>query len=70
MHSNFPPQFLREFAYIQTDPVQTRNAMVAFYLGKERELMWNYVTTEHGVVMRKWTGKLLHENHDLALRLV
>jgi hypothetical protein len=67
---NFPPQFLRDFAYIKTDPMQNRDDVVRYYCGGEREEMWTHVTTERGLVMKKFSGPLLHERHNLALKLV
>lgn len=68
--SNFPPQFLRDFEYIKVDPCITRDALVGYYFGKEKDHLWEHVATEHGITMKQYTGQQMNSKHNLALRLV
>eukprot|EP00026_Physarum_polycephalum_P001257 Phypoly_transcript_01258.p1 GENE.Phypoly_transcript_01258~~Phypoly_transcript_01258.p1 ORF type:complete len:1061 (+),score=123.38 Phypoly_transcript_01258:179-3361(+) len=67
--SNFPPQFLRDFSYIKTDPMQSRDAVLRYYCGEDNDNKWAQVTSERGLVMKKFSGPFLHEQHNLALKL-
>ncbi len=67
---NFPPQFLRDFAYVKVDPLQTRDEMIKHYLGAEKDHLWEHVISEKSLVMYKYKGQFLHDRHNLAVRLV
>jgi hypothetical protein len=50
--------------------MQTRDDIMRYYLGEEKDDKWVEVTSERGLVMKKFRGPLLHERHNLALKLV
>lgn len=55
---------------MKTDPMQSRDDLINYYCSEENSGKWVHVTSERGLVMKKFTGPNLHARHNLALKLV